>query len=55
MQGHRGAGGLGEPFLGVRFRGGAPGESVRVVWVDNQGGVKEVRSLSAEQKTEGAL
>ena len=41
MQGHWGAAVSANPFLGVRFRGGARGESVRVVWVDNQGGTGE--------------
>lgn len=25
------------PYLGFRFRGGAPGERVEVTWVDNEG------------------
>ena len=38
MQGHRGAAVSANPFLGVRFAGGESGDTVRVVWTDNQGG-----------------
>lgn len=41
MQGHWGAAVSANPFLGVRFAGGEPGDTVRVAWVDNQGGTGE--------------
>ena len=41
MQGHWGAAVSANPFLGVRFAGGEPGDTVRVIWQDNQGGTGE--------------
>lgn len=41
MQGHWGAAVSANPFLGVRFEGGEPGDTVRVTWQDNQGGTGE--------------
>ena len=41
MQGHWGAAVSANPFLGVRFAGGESGDTVRVVWNDNQGGSGE--------------
>ena len=41
MQGHWGAAVSANPFLGVRFAGGESGDTVRVVWTDNQGGTGE--------------
>ena len=39
--GHWGAAVSANPFLGVRFAGGKSGDTVRVVWTDNQGGSGE--------------
>jgi len=41
MQGYWGAAVSANPFLGVRFKGGAAGDTVKVTWVDNQGGTGE--------------
>ena len=39
--GSLGRSGIRQPFLGVRFAGGEAGDTVRVVWTDNQGGSGE--------------
>ncbi len=41
IHGHWGAAVSANPFLGLRFAGGELGDTVRVVWTDNQGGTGE--------------
>jgi sulfur-oxidizing protein SoxZ len=41
MQAHWGAAVSANPFLGVRFKGGEPGDTVRVTWTDNLGETDE--------------
>lgn len=37
MQAYWGAAVSANPFLGLRFKGGAPGDEVTVAWTDNKG------------------
>ena len=37
MKAHWGAAVSANPFLGIRFKGGEVGDTVRVKWLDNQG------------------
>ena len=46
LQGCWGAAVSAYPFLGVRFAGGEAGDTVRVVWTDNQGGTGEGETTS---------